>query len=121
MLLDGFGNDIYIAKRSSQAYSEFIFNSLLIDLSGNDIYNASIWSQAVALGWPNPFICASTQAIMLDIGGNDAYNGGDMGCGGGGIALLINIFGRDKYNGIEKDWSIWTQGCFGVGIDIGGI
>ena len=39
---------------------------------------------------------------------------------GGAFAFLINIFGVDDYSGKGKDWSLWIQGYFGIGIDIGG-
>ena len=102
--------------------------SLLVDIFGNDVYNASPTSQAVALGWPNLLIWSTTWAVMLDIGGNDVYNGGEQAYAGGAFAFLINIFAFlinifdvDDYSNKGKDWSLWTQGYFGIGIDMGGI
>ena len=64
---------------------------------------------------------------MLDIGGNGVYNGGEQAYAGGAFAFLINIFaflinifGIDNYSGKGKDWSLWIQGYFGIGIDMGG-
>jgi len=61
-------------------------------------------------------------SLLLDIGGYDSFNAKSFaqGFGGGGLALFINIFGIDNYSGKGKDWSLWIQGYFGIGIDIGG-
>ena len=64
----------------------------------------------------------TAHSLLLDIGGYDSFNAKSFaqGFGGGGLALFINIFGIDNYSGKGKDWSLWTQGYFGIGIDMGG-
>ncbi|MFH1336528.1 MAG: hypothetical protein ABII96_08420 [Candidatus Zixiibacteriota bacterium] len=119
VLEDSSGNDIYISHGVSQGCGHDLALGLLLDRSGNDNYITYDLSQGA--GSANGF------GILVDEAGNDGYSVGrdnnTQGFGNprrdyGSIGIILDLSGRDRYNGNGKDSTWWTTPSkWGVGID----
>ncbi len=119
VLEDSTGDDIYISHGVSQGCGHDLAFGLLLDRSGNDNYITYDLSQGA--GSANGF------GILADEAGNDGYYVGrdnnTQGFGGprrdyGSVGILLDISGKDRYNGNGKDSTWWTTPSkWGVGID----
>ncbi len=119
ILEDGRGNDVYISHGVSQGCGHDLALGLLHDRSGNDTYLTYDLSQGA--GSANGF------GILIDEGGDDGYyvgkNANTQGYGNprrdyGSVGILLDLAGKDRYNGNGKDSTWWiTPSKWGVGID----
>ena len=119
VLEDSLGDDVYISHGVSQGCGHDLALGLLLDRSGNDNYVAYDLSQGA--GSANGF------GILVDEAGNDGYYVGrdnnTQGFGDprrdyGSIGIILDLSGRDRYNGNGKDSTWWTTPSkWGAGID----
>ena len=120
-IVDDVGNDSYIAYQYAQGSGVHIALGALIDMSGNDNYVAKGVSQG----------CGHDLAlgILYDIKGDDSYVAFDLSQGAGnanGVGLLIDESGDDAYS-VKRAHNTQGYGNFrreygsiGVLIDIKG-
>jgi len=120
-LLDFEGNDHYFSRFGpSQGEGHDLSVGFLMDKKGNDYY---VTSGGQGIGLTN------SVGIFIDSEGNDSYTSteGDFGQGAanwrrgfGGIGIFLDLGGKDIYHGNSKgeEGSFWTNGTFGVGIDV---
>ena len=98
----GTGNDRHVVSRGERPFL------LLVDLGGDDVY---IGPHAAGR-WPDQPV-----SVVLDLSGNDLYEAGpgepSQGSGLGGIGILWDAGGNDRYRAAER-----SQGFaqFGVGV-----
>ncbi len=121
-LLDGDGDDSYLAGNWSMGTGYWFGIGILHDRAGNDIYRGSVWSQASgahfcvgvlvdeagddqhlveatannSLAFAHDF----TVALLVDVGGNDLYDVRQHGLGysiNRSVAMLIDTGGDDTY------------------------
>jgi hypothetical protein len=119
VLEDSSGDDIYISHGVSQGCGHDLALGLLLDRSGNDNYVTYDLSQGAG--------SADGFGILIDEAGNDGYYVGKsnntQGFGDprrdyGSIGIILDLSGRDYYNGNGKDSTWWTTPSkWGVGID----
>ncbi len=119
ILEDGTGDDIYISHGVSQGCGHDLALGILWDKSGDDNYVAQSLSQGA--GSANGF------GILVDEGGDDGYyvniKDNTQGYGNprrdyGSVGMLLDLSGKDQYNGNGKDSTWWTTSSkWGVGID----
>ena len=119
VLEDSSGDDIYISHGVSQGCGHDLALGLLLDRSGNDNYVTYDLSQGA--GSANGF------GILVDEAGNDGYYVGrdnnTQGFGDprrdyGSVGIILDLSGRDRYNGNGKDSTWWTTPSkWGAGID----
>lgn len=119
VLEDSAGDDIYISHGVSQGCGHDLALGLLLDRSGNDNYISYDLSQGA--GSANGF------GILVDEAGNDGYYVGrdnnTQGFGDprrdyGSVGILLDLSGKDRYNGNGKDSTWWTTPSkWGVGVD----
>ncbi|MCD4655404.1 HEAT repeat domain-containing protein, partial [bacterium] len=91
-LVDGRGDDQYLAGNFSQGASRFGAMGLLLDGSGNDGYQATNNSQGAAMDW--------SSACLIDQRGNDWYLANDTVQGSAvnhSSGFLLDYDGDDKY------------------------
>jgi hypothetical protein len=121
-LLDGEGDDRYLAGNWSLGTGYWFGIGVLHDGAGDDVYRGVTWSQGtgahfcigvmvdeggrdehlaeensrLSLGWGHDF----TVGILVDIGGDDLYSVDGSGLGGSinrSVAMLIDVGGDDTY------------------------
>jgi hypothetical protein len=119
VLEDSLGDDIYISHGVSQGCGHDLALGLLLDRSGNDNYVTYDLSQGA--GSANGF------GILVDEAGNDGYYVGrdnnTQGFGDprrdyGSVGIILDLSGKDRYNGNGKDSTWWTTPSkWGAGID----
>ncbi|MDI6839269.1 MAG: hypothetical protein QMD71_00170 [bacterium] len=118
VLIDKFGDDSYFAKGVSQGCGHDYATGILIDGGGNDSYSAYDLSQGAGN--------ANAVSILIDIDGNDNYlirdketthGFSDLRRDFGGIGVILDLGGKDKYSGYGDNNSIWVHSTYGVGID----
>jgi hypothetical protein len=134
-LLDLGGADVYIARNHSQAIGGPRGFGILLDAGGSDLYRANgptpsgygtpgvfySMSQGVGLGfrgWDNGGI-----GILEDLDGNDRYEGGEFSQGGGyffGLGILHDRAGRDVYFGNRYSQGFAAHEALGVLCDDSG-
>ncbi len=120
VLVDCEGSDHYFSRLGpSQGEGHDLSVGILVDKKGNDSYIVS-GGQGVGL--------TNSVGIFLDCEGNDIYASSEkLGQGSanrvrgfGGLGAFVDIGGRDTYaksrGGVDE--TIWTDGEFGVGIDV---
>ena len=83
---EGPADRVVLGGKGKGRYSGFA--ALLIDLGGNDHY-----ARAAVVDDPGALV-----SIVLDLAGNDTYEGG-CAAATGGVALLFDAKGKDKYQG----------------------
>jgi len=109
MLLDGRGNDRYLADYFGQGAAYWFSWGLLYDGGGNDSYVARRYAQGAGVHF--------AVGTLLDAYGNDRYQSWavSMGCGHDyGVGLLWDGRGDDYYLG---DWTVLgMSNAMGVGI-----
>ena len=118
ILLEGGGNDEYDLWGVGQGCGHDLSFGMVVDISGDDLYQAE-W---LAQGAGND----NGVGILDDIEGNDRYvSDGDrrQGTGNvfrwyGSIGLLLDRSGNDVYEGKGKNGRLWTEGVYGVGLDV---
>ncbi|UCB52117.1 MAG: hypothetical protein JSV10_09040 [Candidatus Zixiibacteriota bacterium] len=118
-LEDGSGDDVYISHGVSQGCGHDLALGFLRDKSGNDNYVSESLSQGA--GSANGF------GILADESGNDGYyiqvKANTQGYGNprrdyGSVGILLELSGRDGYDGNGADSTWWTTPSkWGVGID----
>jgi len=119
ILEDRSGDDVYISHGVSQGCGHDLALGILWDKSGNDNYIAQSLSQGA--GSANGF------GILVDEKGDDGYyvsiKDNTQGYGNprrdyGSVGMLLDLSGRDGYNGNGMDSTWWTTPSkWGVGID----
>jgi hypothetical protein len=119
VLEDSSGDDIYISHGVSQGCGHDLALGLLLDRSGNDNYVTYDLSQGAG--------SADGFGILIDEVGNDGYYVGKsnntQGFGDprrdyGSIGIILDLSGKDNYNGNGKDSTWWTTPSkWGAGID----
>ncbi len=116
ILVDSSGNDVYFSKFGpSQGEGHDLSCGILMDLSGDDFYYVS-GGQGMSL--------ANSFGLLYDREGKDYYLNVEKGATGfsradrdfGGIALFIDLGGKDKYSKGDDDIR-WVQGTLGAGLD----
>ena len=113
------GDDVYISHGVSQGCGHDLALGLLWDKSGSDNYITYDLSQGAG--------SANGIGILLDEAGDDGYyvgrNNNTQGFGDprrdyGSVGILLDLLGKDRYNGNGKDSTWWTTPSkWGVGID----
>ncbi len=119
VLEDSSGDDVYISHGVSQGCGHDLALGLLLDRSGNDDYVTYDLSQGAG--------SADGFGILIDEAGNDGYYVGKsnntQGYGNprrdyGSIGIILDLSGKDNYNGNGKDSTWWTTPSkWGAGID----
>ena len=119
ILEDKSGDDVYISHGVSQGCGHDLALGLLWDESGSDNYITYDLSQGAG--------SANGIGILLDEAGDDGYyvgrNNNTQGFGDprrdyGSVGILLDLLGKDRYNGNGKDSTWWTTPSkWGVGID----
>jgi hypothetical protein len=119
ILEDESGNDVYISHGVSQGCGHDLALGMLWDKSGDDNYVCESLSQGA--GSANGF------GILADESGDDGYyvqvTGNTQGYGNprrdyGSVGILLDLSGRDGYDGNGADSTWWTTPSkWGVGID----
>ena len=119
ILEDESGNDVYISHGVSQGCGHDLALGMLWDKSGDDNYVSESLSQGA--GSANGF------GILADESGDDGYYvqvaGNTQGYGNprrdyGSVGILLDLSGRDGYDGNGADSAWWTTPSkWGVGID----
>ena len=95
LLIDGAGNDRYIADVFGQGSAYWFSYAALVDLGGDDIYRATWYGQGVGTH------CAV--GCLVDVAGNDRYysRNTSQGCGHDFSAgILVDHAGNDRYRGV---------------------
>jgi len=145
-LWDADGNDVYIGYQYSQGAATHLCSAMLTDRNGQDIYvshgvsqgcghdlaagylldmgiaddNYTIWDLSQGAGNANGV------GIFIDEGGDDGYiNKKEYNVQGygnwrrdfGSKGIMLDLSGKDRYNGKGEDSSWWTSGRYGIGID----
>jgi len=91
----------------------------LVDKGGNDYYQGC----GITQGGTN----ANSAAFFIDSGGNDSYSatysGSSQGASiaardYGGIAVFLDLGGKDRYTQGGEDDTIWVRSKWGAGIDV---
>jgi hypothetical protein len=114
ILNDMAGDDQYISGRYSQGAGIHSSVGVLIDQSGNDFYYASF---GVAQGMGHDF----GVGYFEDDGGDDHYWGGNLVQGAatnGGLGIFIDLQGNDQYTYVSKGQA-YAEGGNSIGIMIG--
>jgi len=119
ILEDESGDDVYISHGVSQGCGHDLALGMLWDKSGHDNYVSESLSQGA--GSANGF------GILADESGNDGYyvqiKANTQGYGNprrdyGSVGILLDLSGRDGYDGNGADSTWWTTPSkWGVGID----
>jgi hypothetical protein len=119
ILDDKSGDDVYISHGVSQGCGHDLALGILWDEAGNDNYITYDLSQGAG--------SANGIGILLDENGDDGYYVGKanntQGFGDprrdyGSIGILLDLSGKDRYNGNGIDSTWWTTPSkWGVGID----
>lgn len=116
MLLDGAGDDAYLAETYAQAASYWFGLGVLYDRSGNDTYVAYHYAQSSAMHL--------TAAYLFDLAGDDAYS---MKFGAGhaighdyGVAVLLDRAGNDVYSARDSNPSVGNANGLGLFVDAAG-
>jgi len=119
ILEDNAGDDVYISHGVSQGCGHDLGLGMLWDKLGDDNYVAQSLSQGA--GSANGF------GILVDESGDDGYfvsiKDNTQGYGNprrdyGSVGVLLDLSGKDHYNGNGKDSTWWTTPSkWGVGID----
>jgi hypothetical protein len=124
LLVDGGGNDTYLADYFAQGSAYYYGLGILRDLHGNDRYLSGRYAQGAGIHQSvgilldeegNDFYHASTGVaqgmghddgvgFLEDAGGNDRYLGGSLvqGAATTGIGILVDGAGWNEYQAVEK-------------------
>lgn len=134
-ILDLSGSDTYVASIDSQAIGGPRGVGLLLDASGDDLYRANgpvpsaygtpavsyAMSQGVGLGFRR--FDTGGIGILEDLAGNDRYEGGEFTQGGGyyfGLGLLHDQAGSDVYFGNRYSQAFAAHQAIGILVDDAG-
>ncbi|MBL8059996.1 MAG: hypothetical protein JNK63_04685 [Chthonomonas sp.] len=116
MLLDGGGDDAYLAETYAQAASYWFGLGVLWDRSGHDQYSAYHYAQSSAMHL--------TAAYLFDLAGDDAYS---LKFGAGhaighdyGVAVLLDRAGNDVYAARDSNPSTGNANGLGLFVDSAG-
>jgi hypothetical protein len=116
MLIDGSGDDTYIADYFAQGASYYYSLGILDDRAGNDQYISGRYSQGAGIH--------SSVGVLIDRAGNDSYYA-SFGVGQGmghdyGVGFFEDDGGEDHYQGGSLVQGAATNGSLGIFIDLGG-
>ncbi len=134
-LFDQSGRDSYQSAVFSQGVGGPLGIGVLADRAGSDLYRAdgiipSVYgdatvsfamSQGVGVG-ARP-LCAGGVGLLIDDAGDDRYEGGEFAQGGGyyyGYGMLIDHLGNDLYRGDHYAQGFTAHQAAGVLIDVAG-
>lgn len=119
VLIDETGDDVYISKGVSQGCGHDLAFGILLDQEGDDSYSAYDLSQGAG--------SANGIGIIIDESGDDGYlvkrTHNTQGYGNprreyGSIGLLLDLSGKDHYDGNGADNSFWIiPSKWGAGVD----
>ncbi len=113
MLLDAEGDDEYRSYGNSQGDGEIGGIGLLADRQGNDFYYAEPYSSVYDRGdYHSKHRINSNNS--QGFGGGRRADGSDGHSWAGGLGMLIDISGNDRY--VSGNWSLGTGYWFGTGI-----
>jgi hypothetical protein len=135
-LIDGGAEtDAYLSETFSQGVGGPRGAGLLVDAGGADLYRAN-GPVASAYGTPGSFLGFSQGVgvgirpydfggvgVLLDLGGDDRYEGGEFSQGGGyfwGVGLLYDEGGNDLYYGTRYAQGFAAHQAFGMLTDVAG-
>ncbi len=134
-LFDLRGNDSYVSAFYSQGVGGPLGVGALVDRAGNDLYRADgggasaygdatvSFSMSQGIGVGARPLCGGGVGILLDDGGDDRYEGGEFSQGGGyyyGFGMLIDHLGNDLYRGDHFAQGFTAHQAAGVLIDVRG-
>jgi hypothetical protein len=116
MLIDGSGDDTYIADYFAQGASYYYGLGIMDDRAGNDQYISGRYSQGAGIH--------SSVGVLLDRAGNDFYYS-SFGVGQGmghdyGVGFFEDDGGEDHYQGGSLVQGAATNGGLGIFIDLTG-
>lgn len=100
ILEDRSGNDTYICAAEGQAYAQTLGAALLVDHAGNDTYLARLD------GAPSELYLGQTVSRAQGASFGRRADLGDGHSLAGGVALLLDVRGDDRYTA-----GAWSQGC----------
>lgn len=135
LLLDDAGDDRYEAPRFAQGLALPHGFAALVDRGGNDSYYCkgrdlgaygtpgifAGWGQGCALGFRG--LASGGIGLLVDDGGDDRYEGGNFTQGGGyfyGWGLLIDRAGDDRYDGERYTQAFAAHQALGYLEDVAG-
>ena len=112
LVVDLAGNDVHNGDGVVGPAGSIGAVSIIDDHAGNDIYNGGALTVGSVLGI----------SMLLDRAGDDVYHGGawSLGASAGGAAILLDLNGRDTYDG--EGMALGVGGPLGIGavIDVAG-
>ena len=100
ILDDRSGNDTYICAAEGQAYAQTLGAAILVDQEGNDAYLARLD------GAPSELYLGQTVSRAQGASFGRRADLGDGHSLAGGVALLLDVRGDDRYTA-----GAWSQGC----------
>lgn len=110
LVIDAGGNDRHVGHVAAALLGVCV----VIDRSGDDVYESDRTLSIAA--------AAGGVAVLIDEAGNDRYTGTTWTCGGAihGAACLIDRVGNDQYAAADTSQGIGGPGGVGVLIDLAG-
>lgn len=143
LLIDDAGNDLYTITVSGQAYGGPSGFGLLLDRAGDDVYRArdaafgdkvtvpapqdekhnANMAQGAAFGHNGQPFRAGGIALLLDVAGDDRYEAGCWAQGVGyfqGMGACIDLAGEDSYEAWVYVMGSGAHGGFGIQMDARG-
>jgi hypothetical protein len=134
-LIDLGGSDVYVAHNQSQAIGGPRGFGLVLDAAGDDLYRANgptpsaydtpavFYSMSQGIGIGVRGYDTGGIGILEDLAGNDRYEGGEFAQGGGyfmGMGILHDRAGNDAYFGNRYSQGFAAHQALGVCADDGG-
>lgn len=116
MLVSGAGTDRYFALTASQASAGPAGVALLLDRGGDDLYQLG----NLPLIRPSAQLPDRNASMGQGAGYGIRAGYGDEGSGAGGLGLLVDLGGNDRYEAQVFGQAVGYQGGVGVLIDSGG-
>ncbi len=134
-LFDEAGSDSYISGEYSQGLGGPLGIGAVVDSTGDDLYRvdgivpsnygmpAVSYAMSQAVGFGARGLCPGGVGLLIDRSGNDRYEAGEFAQGGGyylGFGALIDVEGSDLYraNRYSQGWS--AHQASGTLIDVAG-
>ncbi len=114
-LVDGGGNDTYLADVYGQGVSYWYAAGFLLDLGGHDNYRIHEYGQGAGIHL--------SAALLYDRSGNDHYTGYSLAQGAGhdyGVGWLLDGGGDDDYTADHYSQGRGINNALGVLVDVAG-
>ncbi len=113
VLLDLDGKDEYRILGNGQGDGEFGGIGILVDYTGSDFYYAEPWAATFNRGDYHSDYRVNISSAQ-GFGGGRRGDGSDGHSWAGGLGVLVDLAGDDRY--VSGNWSMGTAYWFGVGI-----